>query len=181
MNDNSVLIKLIDELKLRLEIADGLERRIEMLEKKVHAFENNSFSLGCNQNEEKDIKSPYTTEKLPSDVSVIIGEEETGNVLYFDSLSRDEDGSYYVEVDQLQPVPGNYKLVINGEQAKGYVTTDREKIKEMMKDFKKYLFPLRRPPVDPMSDSGVETVDPGLFALKGNKWYMNKKISINYV
>ena len=181
MNDNSVLIKFIDELKFRLEIADDLERRIKMLEEKVQAFESKAFSINCIRTKEKDIKSNNRTEEMSTDVSVKIGEEETGNVLFFESFIRDEDGSYYVEVDKLQSAPDNYKLVINGEKAKGYVTTDRERVKEIMKDFKKFLFPLRRPPVDPMPDCGIETIEPGLFILKDNKWYMKKKISINYV
>ena len=170
MDNNSILLSLLDELKCHVELVNSMERRISQLEQRIGVIDGKTSSSPSMQPLiERDL--PQHDEERPK--------ASVGDVMYFNSLQRNEDGEYYIDAKELHVVPDNFRLVISGIKAEGYVCPDMSST--MLSDYRKYLFPLRRPAEDPQGNCRVETETPGRFELKDGRWYMEKKIVIKYL
>ena len=171
MNDNNFTVTL------RIELPEVLEK---FLEEKLKAH---GLDSQTNSNSQVDLPNASSSNVNVETVvnALTKGQNENaGDIYYFESLLRDEDGAYYVDLDKLSRNENNYKMVINGNQAECYLTSNKGRITAMMNNFRKYLFPLKRPASDPTPGCVVETEVPGIFVCKDNKWYMKKKITIKY-
>lgn len=172
----SLLKSLLEEVKELI----TLKEEVSLLKEKVKALENGTPLPPPLQTHTEIDRTVSSTPEVHLNQTKIT-EEQRGNIYYFECLQRNEDGEYYVDADCLHSSPDNYKLIINGEQADAYITEDKSKNESMLANFRKYLFPLKRPASDPTADCGLTTVEPGRLILKGDKWIVDKKITINYI
>lgn len=171
MNDNNFTVTL------RIELPDVLEKFLE------ERLKEHGLDSQTNSSSQVDLPNASSSNgNVETVVNALIKDqnENAGDIYYFESLLRDEDGAYYVDLDKLSRNEDNYKIVINGNQAECYITSNKGRIAAMMSNFRKYFFPLKRPALDPTPGCVVKTEVPGIFVFKDNKWYMKKKITIKY-
>lgn len=106
---------------------------------------------------------------------------EEGDVWFSEKMDMDDDGFPCFPKSELTKNPSCYKIVVNNQEAKVYITDDRAVQEKMIADYSIYIQYGCETLNDSFNGCTIENVSPGLYQLEGNQWKEREPIKIKFI
>ena len=106
---------------------------------------------------------------------------EEGEVWFSEKMDIDDDGFPCIPKSELTKNSSCYKIVVNNQEAKVYITDDRAVQEKMIADYNIYIQYCCETLNDSFNGCTIENVSPGLYKLEGNQWKEREPIKIKFI